>query len=170
MKGMGTMNTSLGKKISDYRKALGMTQDQLAEKMNVSPQAVSKWENDISCPDIALLPKLAALFGITVDALLSVETKKEIELLPEDKKKNFDDLILRVIVNSSDGDKVRVNLPMPLVKLGLEMGMSFSQVSDNDALKNIDVGQILRLVEKGVIGKLVEVESADGDIVDIVVE
>ncbi|NLO48672.1 MAG: helix-turn-helix transcriptional regulator [Clostridiales bacterium] len=164
------MNTSLGKKISDYRKALGMTQDQLAEKMNVSPQAVSKWENDISCPDIALLPKLAALFGITVDALLSVETKKEIELLPEDKKKNFDDLILRVIVNSSDGDKVRVNLPMPLVKLGLEMGMSFSQVSDNDALKNIDVGQILRLVEKGVIGKLVEVESADGDIVDIVVE
>lgn len=112
----------------------------------------------------------SALFGITVDALLSVETKKEIELLPEDKKKNFDDLILRVIVNSSDGDKVRVNLPMPLVKLGLKMGMSFSQVSDNDALKNIDVGQILRLVEKGVIGKLVEVESADGDIVDIVVE
>ena len=164
------MNTSLGKKISDYRKALGLTQDQLAEKMNVSPQAVSKWENEISCPDIALLPKLAALFGITVDALLSVETKKVIELLPEDKKRSFDDLILRIIVNSSDGDKVRVNLPMPLVKLSLEMGMNFSQVSDNDALKNIDVGQILRLVEKGVIGKLVEVESADGDIVDIVVE
>ncbi len=164
------MNITLGKKISDYRKALGLTQDQLAEKMNVSPQAVSKWENDISCPDISLLPKLAALFGITVDELLSVETKKEIELLPEDKKKNFDDLILRVVVNSSDGDKVRVNLPMPLVKLGLEMGMSFSQVSDNNALKNIDVGQILRLVEKGVIGKLVEVESADGDIVHIVVE
>ena len=170
MKGMATMNTSLGKKISDYRKALGLTQDQLAEKMNVSPQAVSKWENEISCPDIALLPKLAALFGITVDALLSVETKKVIELLPEDKKRSFDDLILRIIVNSSDGDKVRVNLPMPLVKLSLEMGMNFSQVSDNDALKNIDVGQILRLVEKGVIGKLVEVESAKGDIVDIVVE
>jgi transcriptional regulator with XRE-family HTH domain len=170
MKGICTMNITLGKKISDYRKALGLTQDQLAEKMNVSPQAVSKWENDISCPDISLLPKLAALFGITVDELLSVETKKEIELLPEDKKKNFDDLILRVVVNSSDGDKVRVNLPMPLVKLGLEMGMSFSQVSDNNALKNIDVGQILRLVEKGVIGKLVEVESADGDIVHIVVE
>ncbi len=142
------MNITLGKKISDYRKALGLTQDQLAEKMNVSPQAVSKWENDISCPDISLLPKLAALFGITVDELLSVETKKEIELLPEDKKKNFDDLILRVVVNSSDGDKVRVNLPMPLVKLGLEMGMSFSQVSDNNALKNIDVGQILRLVKR----------------------
>jgi transcriptional regulator with XRE-family HTH domain len=148
MKGICTMNITLGKKISDYRKALGLTQDQLAEKMNVSPQAVSKWENDISCPDISLLPKLAALFGITVDELLSVETKKEIELLPEDKKKNFDDLILRVVVNSSDGDKVRVNLPMPLVKLGLEMGMSFSQVSDNNALKNIDVGQILRLVKR----------------------
>jgi transcriptional regulator with XRE-family HTH domain len=164
------MNTSLGRKIAEYRKALGLTQDQLAEKMNVSPQAVSKWENDISCPDIVLLPKLAALFQVTVDELLSVETKKEIQLLPENRKKDFDDLILRIIVNSSDGDKVRVNLPMPLIKLGLEMGMNFSQVSDNDALGNIDVGQILKLVEKGVIGKLVEVESANGDIVDIVVE
>ena len=50
------------------------------------------------------------------------------------------------------------------------MGLSFSQVSDNDSLKNIDIDKILALVDKGVIGKLVEVESADGDIVDIVVE
>lgn len=147
-----------------------MTQEQLAVKMNVSPQAVSKWENDISCPDIVLLPELAALFGVTVDELLSAEPKKETRLVPEDKKKRSEDLILKIIVNSSDGDKVRVNLPLPLIKLGLEMGLNFSQFSDNESLKNIDIDQILSLVEKGVVGKLVEVESADGDIVEIVVE
>ena len=105
----------VGKKISELRKSKGMTQEQLADKMNVSPQAVSKWENDISCPDIVLLPELASLFGITVDELLSSEPKKETRLLPEDKKKSTEDLILKITVNSSDGDKVRVNFPLPLV-------------------------------------------------------
>ena len=45
-----TMET-LGKRISDYRKQKNMTQEQLAEAMEISPQAVSKWENDISCPE-----------------------------------------------------------------------------------------------------------------------
>lgn len=52
------------------RKSLGLTQDQLAEKLGVTAQAVSKWENDQSCPDITMLPKLAAIFGTTTDALL----------------------------------------------------------------------------------------------------
>ena len=42
---------TLGQRIADYRKRLGETQEQLAEAMEVSAQAVSKWENDISCPD-----------------------------------------------------------------------------------------------------------------------
>ncbi len=69
------MNTTLGKRISFHRKRLGMTQEQLAERMNVSAQAVSKWENDQSCPDISLLPKLAELFGVTVDELLGGPTQ-----------------------------------------------------------------------------------------------
>jgi transcriptional regulator with XRE-family HTH domain len=169
-KGKVIMSMSLGKKISALRKSKGMTQEQLASEMKVSPQAVSKWENDIACPDIALLPQLAALFQVTVDELLSAEPKKETRLLPEDKKKGYEDLIMKIIVNSSDGDKVRVNLPLPLIKLGLEMGLAFSEFSDNDTLKNIDLDRVLSLVEKGVVGKLVEVESADGDIVEIVVE
>lgn len=61
---------TLGERIKYHRKRLGMTQEQLAERMGVSPQAVSKWENNLSCPDISVLPELAALFGITVDELL----------------------------------------------------------------------------------------------------
>lgn len=64
------MESTLGKRIMSKRKQLGMTQDQLAEKVGVTAQAVSKWENDQSCPDITMLPKLAELFGTTTDELL----------------------------------------------------------------------------------------------------
>ena len=64
------MEQTLGKRIVLNRKRMHMTQDQLAEKLGVTAQAVSKWENDQSCPDIATLPKLAQIFGITVDELL----------------------------------------------------------------------------------------------------
>ncbi len=64
------MEETLGKRIVAHRKRLGLTQDQLAEKMGVTAQAVSKWENNQSCPDISALPQLADIFGITVDALL----------------------------------------------------------------------------------------------------
>ena len=64
------MEQTLGHRILAHRKRLGLTQDQLAEKLGVTAQAVSKWENDQSCPDITILPKLAAIFGITTDILL----------------------------------------------------------------------------------------------------
>lgn len=63
-------NKTIGDRIKFHRKRLGMTQEQLAERMGVSAQAVSKWENNLSCPDIAVLPELAAAFGISVDELL----------------------------------------------------------------------------------------------------
>ena len=64
------METTLGKRIVQNRKRLAMTQDQLAEQLGVTAQAVSKWENDQSCPDIGMLPNLAEIFGISTDALL----------------------------------------------------------------------------------------------------
>lgn len=64
------MENTLGKRIVQHRKRLGLTQDQLAEKLGVTAQAVSKWENDQSCPDITILPALAEIFGTTTDDLL----------------------------------------------------------------------------------------------------
>ncbi|MCG0276027.1 MAG: helix-turn-helix domain-containing protein [Thermosediminibacteraceae bacterium] len=164
------MAITFGKKIYELRKEKGLTQEELSEKLGVSPQAVSKWENDLSYPDVMLLPKIAQILGVTVDELLSTSPKKETVILPESQRKNIDDLILKIVVNSSDGDKIRVNLPMSLVKIGLEMGMKMPNISGNNALKEVDLEQILALVEKGVIGKLVDVESARGDIIEIVVE
>ncbi len=67
------MEQTLGKRIVQNRKKLNLTQDQLAEKLGVTAQAVSKWENDQSCPDIATLPRLAEIFGISIDELLGAK-------------------------------------------------------------------------------------------------
>lgn len=61
---------NIGSVIMSKRKALGYTQQALADKLHVSSQAVSRWENGTACPDVELLPAIAALLGTSVDALL----------------------------------------------------------------------------------------------------
>lgn len=166
------MEMTIGKRIAALRREKNLKQDDLAQMLEVSPQAVSKWENDQTCPDISLLPKLAKILGVSVDELLSgkQELQPVVTLVPEDQRKDIKDMMLRIVVDSADGDKVRVNLPMALVQLAMEMGMEIPQVSGNDALKDIDWAQVMELVRHGAMGNLVEVESADGDIVRIFVE
>ena len=164
------MNESIGNRISKYRREKGLTQEELAAKLGVSSQAVSKWENDASCPDISLLPQLCRTLGISTDELLT-GNNNEVKLVPVEQRKSLDELTLRVKVNSAQGDKVRVNLPMSLVKVAMEIGVEFNvSGTGGDALKNVDLEKVLQLVERGAIGKLVEIESADGDIVEVVVE
>ena len=64
---------TIGNVIATYRKNMGLTQDGLAQQLGVTNQAVSKWESDQSCPDILLLPQIADIFGITIDALFGRE-------------------------------------------------------------------------------------------------
>ena len=68
---------SLGSVISKYRKELGITQESLAQQLEVTNQAVSKWESDQCCPDVMLLPRLADIFGITIDELFGREPKEK---------------------------------------------------------------------------------------------
>lgn len=78
------MEIGIGNKIKSLRKKNGLTQEQLAEKIGVSFQAVSKWENDIALPDITLIPVLANYFGVSTDEILcyeSTEKDREIEEL-----------------------------------------------------------------------------------------
>ena len=166
------MEMTIGNRIAALRREKNLKQDDLAQMLEVSPQAVSKWENDQTCPDISLLPKLAKILGVSVDELLSgkQELQPVVTLVPEDQRKDIKDMMLRIVVDSADGDKVRVNLPMALVQLAMEMGMEMPQVSGNDALKDIDWAQVMELVRHGAMGNLIEVESADGDIVRIFVE
>lgn len=166
------MESTLGRRIAMLRKQKELKQDDLAQMLGVSPQAVSKWENDQTCPDISLLPMLAQILGVTVDTLLSGETEEKpiVRLVPESERKKLEDMMLRIVVDSGDGNKIRINLPIPLVQMALEMGMEMPQINGNAALKNIDLNQIIELVHRGAVGNLLEMESADGDIIRIFVE
>ena len=70
------MKKTLGAMIAELRKQHGMTQLELAEKMGVTDKAVSKWERDLSCPDINSIPNLAEILGVSVEELM--QTKKEV--------------------------------------------------------------------------------------------
>lgn len=163
------MENTLGARIAQYRRRANMTQEQLAEYMEVSPQAVSKWENDLTCPDITALPRLAGLFQISVDTLLRGEVMQEVRMLSPEEKKNMEGMLLRIRVHSAKGDKIKVNLPVALIKVALEIGLELPQFEGQEVLQRIDLEKIVRLVDEGVIGKLVEVESAEGDIIEITV-
>lgn len=162
------MSESLGQRLQQFRKRANLTQEEVATKLNITPQAVSKWENDVSAPDISLLGEIADMFGITVDELLG--RQPQTVYLPEGPRKPIESLMLKIKVLSTDGDKVNINLPLALVKVFVNSGMEIPQINGNDALKNIDFNQILSLCEQGLLGKIVDVKSADGDIVEIWVE
>ena len=165
------MDMTIGKRIAFLRKEKGLTQEELAQHMGISPQAVSKWENDQTCPDISALPKLARLFGVTVDELLEgKEALPAVRMLPPEQRKDIKDMLLRITVDSAEGDRIRVNLPMALVEIAMEIGMEMPQINGNDALKGIDMKKVLEMVRLGFVGNLVEVDSADGDKIRIFVE
>ena len=66
----------LSASIAELRKSAGMTQDALAERLGVTFQAVSKWENGLAMPDITFLPRLSEIFGVTVDSLFGLAARQ----------------------------------------------------------------------------------------------
>ena len=163
------MKETFGQRFSRLRKNLGLKQYDIAEKVNISAQAVSKWENDLSAPDISTLPILADILNVSLDELLGREVE-ETKIVPEGKRKDINSMLLKINVLSSDSDKVMINFPLAIIKLFLETGMELPKINGKDSFKNIDFDQIFMLIDAGVVGKLVEVESADGDTISITVE
>ena len=87
---------TLGMMISSLRKEKGMTQLELAVKMGVTDKAVSKWERDLSCPDINSIPKLAEIFDVSVDDLMQVKAENK-EYLSKNKVDEIVDTSLKAI-------------------------------------------------------------------------
>ena len=84
---------TLGQKIAELRKAKNMTQLELANQLNITDKAVSKWERDISCPDINTFPKLAEVLEVSVDELLQANSLKD----ETNKKEDNVDLVLKAV-------------------------------------------------------------------------
>ena len=115
---------TLGQKIAELRKAKNMTQLELANKLNITDKAVSKWERDISCPDINTFPKLAELLGVSVDELLKANNA-----ISEDKEtKDIVDLVLKAV-------------PLGL-GIGVALLAAFNQIQWNEAVSLLAIAVV----------------------------
>lgn len=118
------MKKTLGMTIAERRKEQGMTQLDLAEKMGVTDKAVSKWERDLSCPDINSLPLLAELLQVSVEELMQI---KKGASQPQKGPREIVDTILRAValamgvavVVLSVLDSLEVGSGMTLLGIGM---------------------------------------------------
>ena len=115
---------TLGQKIAELRKAKNMTQLELANQLNITDKAVSKWERDISCPDINTFPKLAEILGVSVDELLQANAFEK-----EGKEKNdVVDLVLKAV-------------PLGL-GIGVALLTTFDQLPPKDAISLLAIAVV----------------------------
>ena len=249
---MTTSSETLGRRIARLRLARTATQERLAKELNVSPQAVSKWENDINYPDISLLPDLARFLGVSVDELLSGASASTQEtaavqgnavaqegaavrengaaqesaavkesgaevvyVVDEEPFEDVDQGIatqssgfsfgklfgksmvkvekndeadgskkkgvrlgngsakhgLHVYVVSDDGDVVDMCVPLGLAKFvlnsGIQVSGSYLNQETQEQLSNINIDALMDAAKTGESGTLVDITSADGDVVKI---
>ena len=237
---MTTSSETLGRRIARLRLARTATQERLAKELNVSPQAVSKWENDINYPDISLLPDLARFLGVSVDELLSgasasaqesasvqesaaekstaevvsVAADEPAEIVEEPVEQDnqgiatqssgfsFGKLFgksmikvekndeadgskkkgvrlgngsakhgLHVYVVSDDGDVIDMCVPLGLAKFvlnsGIQVSGSYLNQETQEQLSNINLDALMDAAKTGESGTLVDITSADGDVIKI---
>ena len=237
---MTTSSETLGRRIARLRLAKTATQERLAKELNVSPQAVSKWENDINYPDISLLPDLARFLGVSVDELLSgasasaqesvaaqestveksaaevvsVAGDEPAEIVEEPIEQDnqgiaaqssgfsFGKLFgksmikvekndeadgskkkgvrlgngsakhgLHVYIVSDDGDVVDMCVPLGLARFvlnsGIQVSGSYLNQETQEQLSNINLDALMDAAKTGESGTLVDITSADGDVVKI---
>ncbi|MCH5179821.1 MAG: helix-turn-helix domain-containing protein [Erysipelotrichales bacterium] len=161
---------TFGQRLSRLRKEHELTQNDIAERLNISAQAISKWENDLTSPDIDSLIRLADIFNISLDELMGREVNTTMYLEKEERK-DINKMIFKISIVDDDGDKVNLNLPLAVVKVFLDEDGKLSNVSyRNKALNGIDFNKLIELVEQGVFGELLNIETADGETVIIKIE
>jgi transcriptional regulator with XRE-family HTH domain len=154
---------TLGRRIAHLRKAQGLTQDDLSEQLSITPQAISKWENDQSCPDVMTLPRLSRLLQVSIDTLLTGSAP----LQSSAAVKKPEELIVRMAITGEDGERVCINLPFTVFRLGARYGMititwhenevDFSSMSPS--LERVDFNTMVQMIESGVTGKLLELND-----------
>lgn len=158
-------NTStLGTRIAEMRKQKGYTQEEFSDMLGVSPQAVSKWENDLSCPDIMLIPQIATIFGITTDELLTGNAPEK-EATEETQQirhsADLSKLKLRIQVLHPSKKPVNISLPLLLVKKIARIGNGISGIVGSAALTGDQMEQILCLVDNGISGEILNIVAED---------
>lgn len=158
-------NETLGMRISRFRKAKGYTQEEFSQLLGVTAQAVSKWENDLSCPDIMLLPKIAQLFDISVDELLGgTNGKPQQDKAPETLPVDISKLNLKIKVTGENKKPVNVSFPLTTIKKFTKLGMGISGMLNvnSPSINNSQIDNIFRLIDEGVTGEILNVVDEGG--------
>ena len=151
------MNT-IGQNIAYFRKQKNMTQEELAEKMSVTAQAVSKWECDTSYPDITTIQALSKVLGISVTELLDgIQTPAQINDAPQEI---IDRRIVRIEVQA-DKTKIVTRFPVPAMKKAIENGTLERLIGEDFE----EVASILGMIDAGMTGRLVDVNTPDTQII-----
>ncbi len=148
------MNT-IGQNITNIRKRRGMTQEELAVKMCVTAQAVSKWERDVSYPDVAALSTLAKVLDVSVTEI--VEGVREIPELHEASQEEIDRRVIFIDVKARE-THITVRFPVTAMKKAIENG-TLENIVGKDAFPQV-VGT-LEMVDWGLTGPLVTVDDGD---------
>ena len=99
---------TLGKKLANYRKLAGLTQQQLGEKLNISPQAISKWENDLAEPDLSTIRALSKLYNISIVEL--IEQENEISLPVIQESQGIDEEELKEEIKEDIKEDIKENI------------------------------------------------------------
>lgn len=170
----------LGENIAALRKNRGFTQEELAKRLGVSPQAVSKWENGTACPDIALLPEIADIFSVTVDDLMrapaerlisdenkqgkdeSTAEKSESDFI-DDKSYGAEAKKVNISIIQQNGKPVNLKLPFKLVKTGLKIGSIYGLP------KNL-YNTVAEAISSETIGEILSLDGENGEKITITIE
>ena len=177
---MTTSSETLGRRIARLRLARTATQERLAKELNVSPQAVSKWENDINYPDISLLPDLARFLGVSVDELLSGASASTQENAAAQESAAAEKSTAEVVSVAADESAEIVEEPVEQDNQGIatqSSGFSFGKLFGKSMIKVEKNDEADGSKKKGVRlgngsakhGLHVYVVSDDGDVVDMCV-
>lgn len=158
----------IGSNIAALRKEKGITQEELANALGVSAQAVSKWENNSSCPDVSLLTVIADYFGVTVDALLRSGAE---EITRADPPSTDDNVAavrggkrnVRIKVTQPNGKETNVKVPFGVVKMGLRVGNVFG-------LQRDVADKIGALLDDPAAADILSVDGENGEHVTISIE
>lgn len=158
---------SIGQNIAELRKKKGLTQEELAEKMCVTAQAVSKWERDASYPDVTALSELAKVLGVSVAAIIEGE-----QSVPKLKEAAADAIARRVVcitVNVGQADvDMKVQFPVTALKKMMDNGFLKQMIDDEEDYSQIS-SVLESAVEMGCVGPIMNV-NASGTQVRISVE
>lgn len=128
------MQTTIGKKLQQLRKHQGLSQQEIATKLNVSRQTIGKWESDLSLPDIESLVKISELFNVSINEIIGIE-KNEHERIPVTYEQ-----IQAVLTNLQKENKMRniyqiIMMIVCVVSLGLMVSMKFDLNTQNKTIE-----------------------------------